>query len=118
LVVDDYPDSGELICALLTTLGHETRFADSGRAALAEAHAFDPDVVILDLGLPDMDGCDVARALRRLRLLGPLHIVALTGWNHSDRRRLALAAGCDQFVLKPCSGAKLKAILREIDRPA
>lgn len=116
LVVDDFPDSADAICALLDVFGQHCRSAYSGRAALAEAHGFSPDVVILDLGLPDLDGYQVARSLRAQRVSTRLHIVALTGWGHPVKRRLALEAGCDQFTVKPCGAATLRAILHEVDR--
>lgn len=111
LVVDDYPDSAEVVRTLVEILGHEARIASSGRAALAEAYAFDPTVVILDLGLPDINGCDVARELRARRGGQHLHIAALSGWSHQEKRKAALSAGCDQYVLKPANAMKIRTIL-------
>jgi DNA-binding response OmpR family regulator len=115
LVVDDYPETAEVVCTLFELLGHETRCAYSGRSALAEAHAFEPDVVILDIGLSDLSGYEVAKQLRAHHT-SKLDIIALTGWNGAERRRLALEAGCDQFVVKPCDAATLREILSAIDR--
>jgi len=117
LVVDDYPDSADVVRTLIELLGHDARIASSGRAALAEAYGFDPTIVILDLGLPDINGCDVARELRARRGGQHLHIAALTGWGQQDRRQAALSAGCDQFVLKPASAAKIGTILKAIPPP-
>ena len=111
LVVDDSPDSAEVVRTLVELLGHEARIASSGRAALAEAYAFDPTIVILDLGLPDISGCDVARELRARRGGQHLHIAALSGWSHHEKRKAALSAGCDQYVLKPANATKIRTIL-------
>jgi len=113
-VVDDYPDSAEVVRTLIELLGHEVRIADSGRAALAEAYGFDPTIVILDLGLPDINGCDVARELRARRGGDRMHIAALSGWSQQDKRQAALSAGCDQYVVKPVSGMKIKSILQAV----
>jgi len=114
LVVDDYPDSAEVVRTLIELLGHEARIASSGRAALAEAYGFDPTIVILDLGLPDINGCEVARALRARRGGQHLHIAALSGWGHHDRRQAALSAGCDQYVVKPANATKIRTILSAV----
>ncbi|CAN5830063.1 hypothetical protein BH11MYX3_BH11MYX3_44040 [soil metagenome] len=117
LVVDDYPDSAEVICTLIRILGHDSRAARSGKDALEIALAFDPALVILDLELPDVSGYDVARELRRWR--GPaLHITALTGWNQPERRMLAFAAGCDDYILKPADEAKVRGIVATMRRLA
>jgi DNA-binding response OmpR family regulator len=111
LVVDDYPDTAETVRALLEKLGHECRIAQSGRAALGESYAFSPTIVILDIGLPDMSGCDVARMLRARPGGDKIYTVALSGWGHQDRRREAKEAGFDQYILKPADGAKIRSVL-------
>jgi CheY-like chemotaxis protein len=117
LVVDDYPDSADVVRTLIELMGHEARIASSGRAALAEAYGFDPTIVILDIGLPDINGCDVARELRARPGGQHVHIAALTGWGQHDKRQAALSAGCDQFVLKPASAAKIGTILKAVALP-
>jgi DNA-binding response OmpR family regulator len=114
LVVDDYPDSAEVVRTLIEIFGHEARIASSGRAALAEAYGFDPTIVILDLGLPDISGCEVARELRARRGGSRVHIAALSGWGQHDKRQAALSAGCDQYVLKPANGVKIRSILQAV----
>lgn len=111
LVVDDYPDSAEISAMLLELFGHECRTATSGRDALAQAATFDPDIVILDIGLPDISGYDVARALRAQVRARPLYIAAVTGWGQPEDRVRALAAGFDLHMLKPTDGAKIQSIL-------
>jgi CheY-like chemotaxis protein len=112
LVVDDYPDSAETASMLLALYGHECRTAVTGRGALDEAAAFDPDIVILDIGLPDISGYEVARALRARAAGRPLYLAAVTGWGQPEDRVQALAAGFDQHILKPTNAAKILQILQ------
>lgn len=118
LIVDDYPDTAEAVRSLVEMLGHEVRIATSGRAGLAEAYGFSPSVVILDLDLPDISGYDVAKELRARRGGKNLYIAALSGWDQANKRKMALAAGCDQYVLKPANAAKIRAILQGLERAA
>jgi CheY-like chemotaxis protein len=99
---------------LLTIYGHECRAARSGQEALEVADEFIPEVVILDIGMPDISGYDVARELRaRANAQGRrLHLVALTGWGQPADRTRAFDAGFDQHVIKPADAAKLKQIIR------
>src|SRR5256885_16795084 len=106
LVVDDHPDSAEASCLLLSALGYQCCPATTGTQALAEAENFRPDVVICDIGLPDISGYEVARTLRN-RYGSPLYLAALTGWDQPADRARALAAGFDQHLVKP---ANLKAL--------
>jgi two-component system CheB/CheR fusion protein len=115
LVVDDYPDAAETACMLLSMLGHECRFATCGHDALVEAAAFGPDVALLDIGLPDVSGYDLARQLRA-RADGPLFLAAVTGWGQPEDRARAFAAGFDHHVLKPTDQVKLVSILELVDR--
>jgi DNA-binding response OmpR family regulator len=111
LIVDDYPDSAEISAMLLELFGHECRTATTGKDALAQAATFDPDIVILDIGLPDISGYDVARTLRAKARDRPLYIAAVTGWGQPEDRVRALAAGFDLHMLKPTDGAKIQMIL-------
>ena len=100
LVVDDNQDAAELIAEALAAAGHDVRTAFDGPAALAISEEFDPDVVFLDIGLPVMDGYEVARRMRasdgkRMRL------VAITGYGQEADRKRALAAGFDSHLVKP-----------------
>ena len=114
LVVDDHPDAARITCALLTALGHETRSATSGTLALAAVDSFPPDIVILDIGLPDVSGYDIARALRAR--FGPrLFLVAMTGWGQPEDVARAAAAGFDLHVLKPADADILIQLLAEAD---
>jgi CheY-like chemotaxis protein len=116
LVVDDYPDAAEVACTLLEILGHDARHATSGSAAIEEAARFDPTIVILDIGLPDVSGYEVARTLRARARGRSLHLTAVTGWGQPADRVRAFAAGFDNFVLKPTDGAKLQQIVQLAER--
>jgi CheY-like chemotaxis protein len=105
LVVDDYPDAAAIVGQLLTLLGHEVRVAECGEAALATAAAFGPAIALVDIGLPDISGYEVARQLRVLAGDRPLFLVAISGWAEPKDRVQALAAGFDHHVLKPIDAA-------------
>jgi CheY-like chemotaxis protein len=111
LVVEDYADAIEATRLILQVLGHECRAAATGSDAIALVDAFVPDVVLLDLGLPDMDGFEVARRLRAKLGNARPRIVALTGWTDEDIPMRARAAGIDRVFLKPISTDVLRVIL-------
>lgn len=115
LVVDDHPDTAHAICAIIEVLGHHCRTASTGRFAIAEAYGFDPTIIILDLSLPDLSGYEVARVLRQRPGRRQPHIAALSGWGSREKRDAALAAGCDQYVLKPADAEKIRGILLAAD---
>lgn len=108
LIIDDHPDTADAICMLLETFAHTTQAEYTGRAGLAAFETFCPDLVILDIGLPDLSGYEVARAIRALPGGGRIHLVAATGWGTTEDRVLALAAGFDQHQLKPLDFVKLE----------
>jgi CheY-like chemotaxis protein len=99
LVIENHVDAGEALCALLETRGHQTALAVSGQRGIQRAVRDRPDVIILDLGLSDLDGCKVAELIRSTRMGHEPLILAYTGYHH--RKAEALNAGCDVFVLKP-----------------
>ena len=110
LVVDDNVDLAVSQAALLQRMGHEVEVAYNGEAALDKAREFHPDVVLLDLGLPGMDGFEVARRLRA-ELPGGLKIVAQTGWGQKTDRRRTREAGFDEHLAKPVDLASLLQLL-------
>jgi CheY-like chemotaxis protein len=112
LVVDDYPDSTASTSMLLALLGYDCRTANSGREALEQAAEFAPNIVLLDIGLPDISGYEVARQLRARQGDRPLYLAAVTGWGQPEARARAFEAGFDQHVLKPATAATLKQILQ------
>jgi two-component system CheB/CheR fusion protein len=111
LIVDDCPDTTSSLTRLLQLWGYETRAAADGPAALALAAEFQPGVVLLDVGLPGMDGYEVARQLRRLPDLGRPVVMSLTGYVGEEERRKALAAGCDRHLVKPVELETLRSLL-------
>jgi CheY-like chemotaxis protein len=112
LVVDDYPDSAEAASLLLTLHGYECRTATTGQEALDQAAEFDPDIVILDIGLPDITGYEVARTLRARAGPRSLYLAAVTGWGQPEDRAKAFAAGFDYHITKPADLQKLSLIVR------
>ena len=101
LVVDDNRDSASSLAMLLEDQGHTIRTAHDGEAALTAADAFGPDAVVLDIGLPRLDGYEVARRLRAAPRSEPLLLIALTGYGHEENRLQAKAAGFDHHFTKP-----------------
>jgi len=110
LIVDDNNDAAAALELLLRSLGHETRVAHDGAAALATAGEFAPDLVLLDIGMPGLDGYEVAR---RLRALGGrrFRLVALTGWGQEADRKRSEEAGFDQHLVKPLDVEELSRAL-------
>ena len=101
LVVDDNVDAAESLAVMLRTLGHEVDTAFDGEQALACYQAKGADTVILDLGMPRMDGLEAARRLRALPGGGAVRLVALTGWGQAGDRERTANAGFDQHLVKP-----------------
>lgn len=115
LVVDDQPDVVELLCVLLRRSGHECVTAGTGSQALVLAETFDPEVVLLDIGLPDMSGYAVARALRARDGGTALYIAAITGYGAHEDRKLSREAGFDRHLLKPVKGTAIAELLAEAE---
>ena len=101
LIADDNRDAADSLSVLLELSGHEVRVAHLGQTALSLAQTFRPDVALLDIGMPDLSGYEVARALRREPWATDLQLIALTGWGQDDDRRSAMAAGFDHHLTKP-----------------
>ena len=111
LVVDDYADTAETLAVWLRLAGHEVKSADSGAQALATAERFHPQVVLLDIGLPDMDGYEVAQALRQAPATRQAMLIALSGYGQSEDIRRSNAAGFNGHLLKPVSPEELAEML-------
>jgi two-component system CheB/CheR fusion protein len=116
LVVDDSIDSAESLARLLRRWGHEVHVAYDGPSALAAARSTAPEVVLLDIGLPGMDGYEVARQLRQDPDLKDTVLVALTGYGQATDRRQTQDAGFDQHLIKPVDPGLLRTLLATIDR--
>ena len=111
LVIDDNHDAADSTEVLLGTLGAQTRVAYDGESGLAAVAAWKPDAVLLDLGMPGMDGFEVARRIRADRALDGVKLIALTGWGqHQDRQRTR-EAGFDHHLVKPADPRALQAVL-------
>ena len=111
LIVDDNEDAADLLSELLADLGHHTQVANDGPTALRIAAELKPDVVLLDLSLPVMDGYEVARRLRALPTLEQVRLIAVTGHDQVSDRQLSSAAGFDAHLGKPLQLAMLQAML-------
>ncbi len=113
LLVDDNVDAAESLAMLLRLWGHEVAVAHDGPAALRAAAAQRPQVALLDIGLPGMDGYELARRLRSQTGLGPVVLVALTGWGQDEDRRRSHEAGFDHHLTKPVELAALQELLTQ-----
>ncbi len=112
LVVDRSADAAHVGCVLFSHLGHTAMSSHTGQEALSMMDVFRPDVVVLDLDVRRVNGCDVARLLR-LRRNGA-YIVGVSSWCDDADRRRALAVGCDSFLAKPMDLAKIRGLLASI----
>ncbi len=114
LVVDDNQHSAESLALLLNRWNHEARVAYDGPSALIEAEEFRPDAILLDLGLPRMDGFQVARLLRQQKAFQTVIIIAMTGYGHDDDRRRTRESGFNHHLVKPVDLASLKRLLETL----
>ena len=120
LVVEDNPDNAWGLASLVELWGHEPQVASDGESALGAFVEFEPQVVVADIGLPRIDGYELARRLRLLAAGSPERcvFVALTGYGQPGDRRRALAAGFDHHLTKPVEPGSLEEILATCaDRP-
>jgi CheY-like chemotaxis protein len=111
LVVDDNHDAAEAAAVFLSLAGHEVKAVGDGVEALTSAPVFAPDVVVLDIGLPLMDGYEVARRLRELPQTRASLLVALTGYGQQGDRERAQGAGFDHHLTKPAEPDQLLALI-------
>jgi len=111
LVVEDNPDGAESMAEILQMYGHEVGIAGDGPTALKMAPMFKPDVVLLDIGLPKMNGWDVARQLSAPRPLETPFIIAVTGYGRKEDRQHSAETGINLHLLKPVDPIELQAIL-------
>ena len=115
--MDDNVDHVTTLALLLQVMGHETEVAISGHAAIGIARRYRPDVVLLDWGLPDMDGISVCRQLRQEPGLERVRILIVTGGAREGDRERAFEAGSDQFLQKPLDPRFLESLLGSADEP-
>jgi CheY-like chemotaxis protein len=114
LVVDDNEDSAKSLTTLLAMNGNPTRVAFDGAAALIAAEEFRPEVVLLDIGMPKMNGFDAARRIRERPWGRDVLLIALTGWGQDSDRRRSRSAGFDAHLVKPVDHAELMKVLTSL----
>jgi DNA-binding response OmpR family regulator len=114
LIIEDNHDAGESLRLLLEAVNHDVRHVISGEAGVEEAGAFRPHVVLLDLGLPGIQGHEAAVRIRETVATSPLTIVAISGWGRDSDREASRAARVDHHLVKPIDFAALQALLDSI----
>ena len=114
LVVDDNADAADVMALLLASAGCDVRTVYRGEPAVQEAEAFQPDVALVDLGLPDLDGREVCRRIRSQPWGRHIMLVALTGWGRDDDRRSTQLAGFDHHLIKPADVDAIMRLLSEL----
>jgi len=110
LVADDNRDGAETMSMLLQLSGHEVYLAHSGAEAFEVARRERPDIAVLDIGMPDLNGYEVAERIRREAWGERIKLIAVTGWGQPEDKRRALAAGFNYHLTKPVDPAQLEAL--------
>ena len=111
LLVDDNADVARSMARLVRKLGHDIHIAFTGRGAIEDAERLQPQIILMDIGLPDLSGTDAAREIRSKPWGKSVTLIALSGWERASDRRLALDAGFDQYLTKPVDAEVLEALL-------
>ena len=111
LIADDNIDGADSLALLLQADGHIVLTASDGRQAIEVAEAFRPDVILMDIAMPNLDGLEATREIRRRPWGGPVRIIALTAWGHETERRRTHAAGMNDHLVKPVDPQALAAVL-------
>jgi signal transduction histidine kinase/CheY-like chemotaxis protein len=114
LVVDDNDDAAACLALLLRFLGCEVQIAHEGKTALNVMPSFRPEIVFLDIGMPGMDGCEVARRIRQRAEFNGMVLIALTGWGQAEDREKTHAAGFNHHLVKPADITALQALLSSV----
>jgi CheY-like chemotaxis protein len=118
LIIDDNADAADTLASLVTALGGESATALSGEEGVQQAEAFRPDVVLLDIGMPGMDGYETCRRLRASPSGAGAFIVALTGWGQQSDKERALENGFNAHLTKPADPHTLETLLSEVSLPS
>lgn len=113
LVVDDNADAADMLASLIETWGHKVRAVYGGREALEAIERDRPNLVLMDIGMPDLDGYDTARIIRRDMSEVPVHLIALSGYARASDVATALEAGFDRHLAKPVDGPTIRQVLEE-----
>jgi CheY-like chemotaxis protein len=112
-VVDDNEDMLEIMKDALEVLGHSVRTAHDGPSALEAAEAFEPDIALVDIGLPVMDGYELAKHLRQMKQ-PPRHLVAVTGYGQDADKQRSTAAGFERHLIKPVDLGTVTQVVNEL----
>jgi CheY-like chemotaxis protein len=116
LLADDNLDSAESLCALLQLQGHDVHLVHDGLAAVEAAARLQPDVIVLDIGMPGLNGYDAARRIREQQGERRPILVALTGWSQDEYRRRSAEAGFDAHIVKPVTDTVLLQVIGQARR--
>lgn len=114
LVVDDNHDSALSLAMMLSIMGHDTRTAHDGESALSTAETFLPDVVLLDIGLPKLNGYEVAQRIRGNAWGAAMYLIAITGWGQDEDRQRSSEVGLNLHMVKPVEPAALEKLLANL----
>src|SRR5262249_51194258 len=116
LIVDDYPLVAESLMRVLALAGHQVRIAYDASAALEVISAFEPEIIVLDIGLPGMNGYDLAKHIREQKASNFVTLIAATGYGQNEDRHKALEAGFDHHMTKPVDCAALLQLIESTQR--
>ena len=114
LVVDDNHDSALSLAMMLSIMGHETRTSYDGESAVSHAEEFLPDVVLLDIGLPILNGYEVAQRIRESAWGASMFLIAVTGWGQEEDRQRSSEVGLNMHMVKPVEPSALEKLLSEL----
>lgn len=114
LVVDDNHDSALSLAMMLSIMGHDTRTAHDGESAVATAETFLPDVVLLDIGLPKLNGYEVAQRIRNTSWGATMYLIAVTGWGQDEDRQRSSEVGLNLHMVKPVEPSALEKLLETL----
>jgi CheY-like chemotaxis protein len=114
LVVDDNHDSALSLAMMLSIMGHDTRTAHDGESAVAMAESFLPEVVLLDIGLPKLNGYEVAQRIREQAWGVSMFLIAVTGWGQDEDRERSSEVGLNVHMVKPVEPAALEKLLADL----
>jgi CheY-like chemotaxis protein len=114
LVVDDNHDSALSLAMMLSIMGHDTRTAHDGESAVTTAESFLPEVVLLDIGLPKLNGYEVAQRIRQHPWGRSMFLIAVTGWGQEEDRQRSAEVGLNVHMVKPVEPAALEKLLAEL----
>ena len=114
LVVDDNHDSALSLAMMLSIMGHETRTAHDGESAVVTAETFRPEVVLLDIGLPKLNGYEVAQRIREQSWGTSMYLIAVTGWGQDEDRQRSSEVGLNMHMVKPVEPSALEKLLASL----